>query len=138
MFHDVGIIFLTSNSLEGAYPCTDIDYARIKLHPKMGYNMLFPLWGNEYGVALDVVRYHHERFDGSGYPHCMTGENIPRSAQIASICDVYSSLTTDRPFRKASSPKYALEIMESESQIFNKEYLKAFKIMILEGISPVQ
>lgn len=132
MFHDVGIIFLTSNSLEGPYPCTDIDYSRIKLHPQMGYNMLLPLWGNGYEVALDIVRYHHEKFNGNGYPHGLSGERTPRSAQIVSICDVYSSLTTDRPFRKASTPKHTLEIMESESYIFNKDYLQAFKAMILQ------
>lgn len=134
MFHDVGIIYLTSNSLEGPYPCTDIDYVRIKQHPQLGYNLLLPLWGDEYSVALDIIRYHHEKSNGNGYPFGLSGESIPRSAQIVSICDVYSSLTTDRPFRKASSPRYTLEIMESESHIFNKEYLKIFKCMILEGV----
>jgi HD-GYP domain-containing protein (c-di-GMP phosphodiesterase class II) len=131
MFHDIGIIHLTSNALDGPYPCTDIDYSKVKLHPQMGYNMLLPLWGNEFGVALDIIRYHHEKFDGTGYPQGLSGERIPRSAQIVSMCDVYSSLTTDRPFRKASSPKYTLGIMESESHIFNKEYLRIFKDMIL-------
>jgi HD-GYP domain-containing protein (c-di-GMP phosphodiesterase class II) len=135
MFHDVGIILLTSESLEKPYPCSDVDYSRIKLHPQMGYNMLLPLWGSEYAVALDIVRYHHEKFDGSGYPRSMTGAQIPRSAQIVSICDVYSSLTTDRQFRRASSPQHTLEIMESESAIFNKEYLRRFKAMILQSSS---
>lgn len=134
MFHDVGIIYLTSNSLEGPYPCPDIDYTRIKLHPQMGYNLLLPLWGSEYNVALDIVRYHHEKFNGTGYPYGLSGERTPRSAQIVSICDVYSSLTTDRPFRKASTPEHTLEIMESESHIFNKVYLQAFKVMILQTI----
>lgn len=132
MFHDVGIIHLTSNSLEGPYPCPDIDYSRIKLHPQLGYNLLLSLWGPEYGVALDIVRYHHEKYDGNGYPYNLSGERTPRSAQIVSICDVFSSLTTDRPFRKASSPQHTLEIMESESHIFNKEYLQAFKKFILQ------
>jgi HD-GYP domain-containing protein (c-di-GMP phosphodiesterase class II) len=133
MFHDVGIIHLTSSSQEGPYPCTDIDYSRVKLHPQMGYNMLQTLWGKEHNVALDIVRFHHEKYDGTGYPHSLSGERTPRSAQIVSICDVYSSLTTNRPFRKASSPKHTLEIMESESHIFNKEYLRAFKAMILNA-----
>ncbi|MDD2364686.1 MAG: HD domain-containing protein [Desulfuromonadaceae bacterium] len=133
MFHDVGIIYLTSNSLDGPYPCTDIDYSRVKLHPQMGYNLLLTLWGEKYQVALDIVRYHHEKFNGTGYPFGLGGESTPRSAQIVSICDVYSSLTTERPFRKASSPRHSLEIMESEANIFNKEYLQAFKAMILEG-----
>ena len=133
MFHDVGIIYLTSNSLAGPYPCTDIDYSRVKLHPQMGYNLLLPLWGDEFSVALDIVRYHHEKFDGNGYPLGLTGDRIPRSAQIVSICDVYSSLSTDRPFRKASTPQHTLEIMESESYIFNRDYLQAFKSMILDA-----
>ncbi|MEI6205911.1 MAG: HD domain-containing phosphohydrolase [Desulfuromonadales bacterium] len=132
MFHDIGIIFLTSNSIKDASPATDTDYTRIKMHPQMGYNLLFPLWGKKDGVALDIVRYHQEKYDGSGYPFHLVAERIPISAQIVSICDVYSSLTTDRPFRKASTPEYALKIMESESHVFNPDYLHAFKSMILQ------
>ena len=131
MFHDIGFAFLTSSSLDGPYPFPDIDYSRVKLHPHMGYNLLLPLWGQEHSIALDIVRYHHEKFDGSGYPHSSSGANIPISAQIVSICDVYSSLTTDRPFRKASTPQHTLAIMENESYIFNKDYLQVFKSVVL-------
>ncbi|MFZ4857183.1 MAG: HD-GYP domain-containing protein [Desulfuromonadaceae bacterium] len=132
LFHDAGIIRLSSNSLEGAYPFTGIDYSRVKLHPQAGYDLLRPMWGDAGAIALDMVRYHHEKCDGSGYPHRLPGGSIPRSAQILSICDVYSSLTTDRTFRKATTPERTLDIMASEAGIFNREFLDAFRSMILD------
>lgn len=65
---------------------------------------------------LNIVRYHHERYDGNGYPTGIKGDDIPRSGQVAAICDVYSALTMDRPQRKAHTHTDAVKIMHEEAQ----------------------
>src|SRR5258708_7771997 len=75
-----------------------------------------PIWGVEllddveFPCALKpIIRWHHERYDGTGYPDRLRGEDIPLSAQIVGIADAYDALTTERPYRKAYSPEAALE-----------------------------
>lgn len=132
LFHDIGLSFLPSNIVDGPMAYSDIDYSMMKLHPQKGYSFLCEPWKDDYEIALDVIRYHHEKFDGSGYPQGISGARIPPCAQIVSICDVYSSLTFDRPFRAATSPEKTLEIMSNESYIFNREFFAIFRKIILE------
>ena len=83
-----------------------------------------------------MVRSHHERWDGSGYPDGMSGEQIPLIARILCIADVYDALTTDRSYRKAFSQEDALGILESEAgKMVDPHLFTVFKTAIVEGKS---
>ncbi|MFT5092288.1 MAG: putative two-component system response regulator [Porticoccaceae bacterium] len=82
--------------------------------------------------ALPAVRYHHERLDGSGYPLGLRGDEIPLSAQILAIADVYDALTTDRVYRKAFSQASAFEILREETSrgLHNPKLVETFLSLV--------
>lgn len=124
MLHDFGMIFISNDILDKPEKLTDIEYSRIKQHPDQGYSRLkkFDVYSD---ASLAIVRYHHERVNGTGYPSGLKGDEIPCGAQVAAICDVYCALTTDRPHRKAMPHTEAMKILTEESKGgFNEDLLK--------------
>jgi putative two-component system response regulator len=85
-------------------------------------------------LVLPIIRHHHERHDGSGYPDGLRGVEIPLTASILQLADVYDALTTDRCYRKADPPEVALRIMEEEASRgwWNVELFETFREMILQ------
>lgn len=133
LLHDYGMTFITSELLEKNDALSEIEYYKVKQHTQQGYEY-FKHSGNYSEIVLNIVRYHHERYDGNGYPTGIKGDDIPRSGQVAAICDVYSALTMDRPQRKANSHVDAVTIMREEAQngAFNLELLNNFLDIINE------
>jgi HD-GYP domain-containing protein (c-di-GMP phosphodiesterase class II) len=133
LLHDYGMTFITSELLEKNDALSEIEYYKVKQHTQQGYEY-FKHSGNYSEIVLNIVRYHHERYDGNGYPTGIKGDDIPRSGQVAAICDVYSALTMDRPQRKANSHADAVTIMREEAQngAFNLELLNNFLGIINE------
>ena len=127
LIHDYGMIFITSEILEKNDALSDIEYYKVKQHTQKGYEYL-KRSGNYSDIVLNIVRYHHERYDGNGYPTGLKGDNIPRSGQVAAICDVYSALIMDRAHRKASSHADAIKIMREEAKN------GAFNLAIIQSI----
>ena len=79
-------------------------------------------------IAYDICRHHHERYDGRGYPDGIAGEDIPISAQLVAVADVYDALTNDRCYKKAFTPDEAFDmIMEGQCGTFSGKILKAFE-----------
>lgn len=134
LLHDYGMTFITNQLFEKNDALSEIEYYKIKQHTQKGYEYLQQS-RNHSQVVLNIVRYHHERYDGNGYPTGIKGNDIPRSGQVAAICDVYSALIMDRPQRKANSHVDAIKIMseESKSGAFNPELFKHFVEIINEG-----
>ena len=127
LLHDIGMIALSNDILNKPDALTDIEYHKVKQHPQNGYEILKEI-GKFSDISLTIVRYHHERFDGNGYPSMMKGNAIPRSAQIAGICDTYCAVTTDRVYRNGMPAEKALEIMRQDSSImFNPEIYAQFE-----------
>jgi putative two-component system response regulator len=85
----------------------------IRKHVLIGEEICQPL--RNHGGILPIIRHHHERWDGTGYPDGLSGEDIPYLAQIFQIIDIYDALTSDRPHKKAYSPKEALSIIGEET-----------------------
>jgi len=81
-------------------------------HPVVGERICAPL--KSFRLVLPIIRHHHEKRDGSGYPDGLRGEEIPLTARVLQIVDVYDALTTERPYRHALPREEALEIMEEE------------------------
>ena len=108
--HDIGKIGIPEEILNKPGRLTDQEFDVIKSHPVIGEQILLPL--EFLADARPIVRHHHERWDGSGYPDGLKGAEIPRPAAILSICDAYDALTSDRPYRPGLPAIEALAILE--------------------------
>jgi putative two-component system response regulator len=111
--HDIGKIAVPENILLKAGPLDAEETRIMREHPVIGEKMCAPLKSLRH--VLPVIRHHHERMDGSGYPDGLRGEAIPLKARILQVVDIYDALTTDRPYRGALPPEQALEILFSEA-----------------------
>jgi putative two-component system response regulator len=110
--HDVGKIGIPDAVLLKADRLTVAEYARIKDHPVIGDRLCGEL--RSLRQVRPIVRHHHERLDGTGYPDALKGDAIPLLAQIMSIVDVYDAITTDRPYKRAFPPERAFEELMQE------------------------
>ena len=111
--HDIGKVIVPDAVLLKPGPLTPEEQEIMRRHPVEGERICAPL--RSFHLVLPIIRHHHERLDGSGYPDGLRGEQIPLTARILQIVDVYDALTTDRPYRAALSPKEALGILEQEA-----------------------
>lgn len=125
LLHDVGKMGIPDDILRKPGKLTSQEWEIMKHHPLYAYNILSQI---EYlKPALDIPLYHHEHWDGSGYPYGLSGEKIPLGARIFAVVDVYDALTSDRPYRLAWSKEQTLEYMESQSGLyFDPLILQAF------------
>jgi putative nucleotidyltransferase with HDIG domain len=98
MLHDIGKIGIRDDILLKPGRLTDDEFEKIKEHPGIGADIIsrLGLWDRE----VDIIRHHHERFDGRGYPDGLSGEAIPRLARIMAVADCFDAMASDRPYRK--------------------------------------
>ena len=113
LLHDLGKIGVPEHVLRRAGPLDPAEWELMRRHPLIGAGIVAPLEFFE-GGAL-VVRHHHERVDGSGYPDGLAGDRIPVGARVVAVADVWDALTSDRPYRRALSPVAALEHVAREA-----------------------
>jgi putative two-component system response regulator len=113
IIHDIGKIGIPDAILLKPGPLDAEELTRMQLHVLIGENIVAPLRS---GVdLLPIIRNHHERFDGTGYPDRLAGSNIPRLARIVAVCDAFDALITDRPYRRRMSVPDALSTLTSGS-----------------------
>jgi HD-GYP domain-containing protein (c-di-GMP phosphodiesterase class II) len=125
LLHDVGKMGIPDDILRKPGKLTAQEWEIMKHHPLYAYNILSQI--DYLKPALDIPLYHHEHWDGSGYPYGLSGERIPLAARIFAVVDVYDALTSDRPYRAAWSKEQALEYMKSQSgQYFDPLILQTF------------
>ncbi len=110
--HDIGKIGVRDAVLLKPGPLTDEEYAKIQEHAVIGAEILRPIASLRNVVPL--IMYHHERWDGEGYPACLKGEDIPLGARIIAVADAYDAMTSDRPYRDGMNPEQALDIIAQE------------------------
>src|SRR5438270_2159295 len=110
LLHDIGKLDISRDILYKAARLTKDEFEEMQRHVQVGVDFLEPVGGTLRKV-LPIILAHHDKFDGSGY-HPTQGEDIPLEARIISVADVYDSLTSDRPYRKAMSPYDAKDIIE--------------------------
>lgn len=110
--HDIGKVAVPDAILLKPAKLTEEEWKVMREHPAVGERICAPL--KSFRLVLPIIRHHHEKLDGSGYPDGLKGEEIPLTARILQIVDVYDALTTARPYKKALSSSEALETMEAE------------------------
>ncbi len=113
VLHDIGKIAVNDNILNKADKLTELEFNEIRKHPTVGADILSKM--DFLGEVSNIVRYHHERFDGKGYPEGLEGDKVPLEAYILSIADAYDAMTTDRPYRKGMTNQVALEEIEKNA-----------------------
>ena len=112
--HDIGKVAVPEAILLKPGPLTPEEWAIMRQHPVTGERICSPL--RSFRWVLPIIRNHHERYDGSGYPDGLQGEKIPVTARVLQIADVYDALTTERPYKRALSHDEAMVTMEQEVQ----------------------
>lgn len=130
LLHDFGKIFIPREILNKTKKLTEDEMAIIRRHPEDGYQYLKEKTQLS-EVSLSIVRFHHERINGNGYPLGLTEREIPRSAQIAGISDVYCTLAVDKSGRKALPAGMILHIMRQEMKgAFNERLLDVLESIV--------
>lgn len=130
--HDIGKITISDSILLKPGKLTKEEFEEMKKHTTQGCDILDSIkdgWDEETRKACyDICRYHHERYDGKGYPDGLVGEEIPIAAQLVSIADVYDALVNERCYKKAFPPEVAYDmIMNGECGTFSPKLIEVFK-----------
>ncbi len=125
LLHDIGKLAVPENILSKPGKLTAAEYSKVMIHPVVGADILsnveFPY------EVVPIVKHHHERYDGTGYPSGLKGEEIPFGARILTVVDCYEALTTNRPHRPRYSREQALNLMRSEKgRTFDPVVLEVF------------
>lgn len=129
MLHDIGKLRLTGyiNGDESS-PLVIEELKYVRMHPNLGYEELKSQGYSEF--VLESILYHHENYDGSGYPENKSGEEIPIGARILRVCDVYAALRSRRSYRKAFDQDTAMELMIDEVKNFDMQVFLAFQSVV--------
>jgi HD-GYP domain-containing protein (c-di-GMP phosphodiesterase class II) len=123
--HDIGKLALDPEILCKPAALAPDELAAIRRHPELGVRMLRGVAGAQDG--LDCVLHHHERWDGTGYPHGLRGDEIPIEARIVAVADAYDAMTSDRPYRRALSHEEAVaEVERCAGTQFDPQVAAAF------------
>ncbi len=109
LIHDIGKMGIRASILNKPERLTDSEFKQIKAHPEIGEHILTPIVKDK--PILNMVRHHHERYDGNGYPDGLCGEQVPLGARILAVADAYDAITSERPYRQAMSNKVARDII---------------------------
>ena len=129
LLHDIGKMGIPDSILQKPGKLSDEEWGIMRQHPVHAFNLLAPIQFLK--PALDIPYYHHEKWDGTGYPQGLKGKQIPLPARIFAIVDVYDALRSDRPYREAWSQEKIIEhLREQSGKHFDPEVVKAFLPMV--------
>ncbi len=135
LLHDIGKLGVADSILLKDGPLNDEETAAMRRHPEYAVDLLASMAFLE--PALDIPHYHHERWDGTGYPHGMKGEEIPLAARIFAVVDVWDALLSDRPYRAAwSEERVRAHIREQAGRHFDPDVVEAFLALRDEADGP--
>ncbi len=134
LLHDIGKIGIPESILGKKGKLTDEEYETIKSHPVLGHNMIKHIGDFSKNGVLDIVLHHHERYDGTGYPNGLKGEQIPLFARIVGIADTFDAMTTKRVYRDEFDLEYALnEVRKNRGTQFDPEIADVFLSLFEEN-----
>lgn len=127
LLHDIGKIGIPEHILMKNGKLTDEEYEIIKSHPTLGHNMIKHVGDFHKNGILDIILYHHERYDGKGYPTGLKGNQIPLFARIVAVADTFDAMTTKRVYREELNFEYTLGVIrENKGAQFDPEIVDIF------------
>ncbi|MFH1524149.1 MAG: HD domain-containing phosphohydrolase, partial [Chloroflexota bacterium] len=125
LLHDIGKLGISENILNKPGPLNDAEWEIMRTHPSLAYQLLSNV--DCLAPALDIPHYHHERWDGSGYPEGLLEEQIPFPARLFAVVDVYDALTSSRSYRPSWSRRATLDYIQQQSgKLFDPTIVNAF------------
>lgn len=130
LLHDIGMIGVAENILNKTQQLTEDEYEKIKMHVQYSVKILEDI--KQLQDITEIIKYHHEHYDGNGYPYGLKGEEIPLGSRIIAIADAYDSMISNRAYRKSRTPAEALEIIRNGAGVQFDPYL----VQIFENILP--
>lgn len=126
LLHDLGKLNVPRDVLNKPGRLSEVEFAAVKTHPGVGADMVAMLRDAE---LTAMIRYHHERIDGTGYPHRLEGDEIPIGARIIAVADTFDAITSRRPYRPARKHKVAMQILREEAGTqLDAEVVRAFEV----------
>lgn len=129
LLHDIGKIGVPDHILRKPGELNEQEWEIMRAHPEMGARIVAPMGFEDH--TLDVIRFHHERWDGGGYPYGIEGTDIPLAARVFAVADTYDALTCERPYRTAIEKDIALHYISLEAGAqFDPEVVSSFISMI--------
>ncbi len=129
LLHDMGKMGIPDEILQKPGPLTEDEWTVMRRHPQYAYQMLAPI--SYLNQALIIPYYHHERWDGSGYPHGLKGEEIPLFARLFAVVDVWDALSSNRPYRKAWYPKAVVDYLKQKAgRLYDPYIIERFLTLI--------
>jgi putative two-component system response regulator len=131
VLHDVGKICIPDAILDKPGPLTSAEFELVRQHPAQGMRIVEPL--RSVRAVVPLIRWHHERLDGSGYPDRLAGDSIPPLVRLLSVADVYDALRSERPYRAALEPAECLALMRRQATAGE---LDADLVQCLESVLP--
>lgn len=134
LLHDIGKMAVPDPVLNKPGRLSDDEFAVVREHPQRGYDLVVAS-PDAPAIAAEVVLHHHEKYDGSGYPHALKGEQISLYARMGAICDVYDAITSNRPYKEGWAPAESIARMLEWQGHFDQRLLDVFIRSI--GIYPV-
>jgi putative two-component system response regulator len=138
MLHDVGKIGIPEAILGKSGPLTDQEFALMRRHPEIGVEICRPLRSSLVAQTLPIIRNHHERVDGQGYPDGLAGDDIPLLARIMAISDAYDAMISDRPYRRGMLPFMALDVLRAGAGTqWDRELVAEFVAFDMSDMSDV-
>lgn len=132
ILHDIGKVAIPDEILFKAGPLTGEEWEVMRQHPAIAVDLLSPI--SHLNAALEIPRCHHEKWDGTGYPDHLHGEQIPFAARLFALADVYNALITDRPYRRAWARQDAVKYIQSEAgRHFDPQLVPEFVKLVNEN-----
>ena len=131
VLHDIGKLRLSRYVSGKENPLVVEEIKYVRRHPQLGCEALQNRGYSSF--VLETIYYHHENYDGSGYPQNLQGEEIPLGSRILRVCDTYAALTEKRPYREAFDPETAIRLMIDEIKNFDMQVFLAFMKVVHMG-----
>jgi HD-GYP domain-containing protein (c-di-GMP phosphodiesterase class II) len=125
----MGKMGIPDEILQKPGPLTDEEWVVMRRHPEMAYQMLSKI--KYLKDAITIPYYHHERWNGSGYPYKLKGNDIPMHARLFAVVDVWDALSSDRPYRKKMEPQEVVEYLQKEAgNLFDPKVVETFTALL--------
>lgn len=136
--HDIGKVGIPDSILLKPGRLNLMEWRIMQQHPVIGERICAPL--KSFKLVLPIIRHHHERYDGSGYPDGLAGEAIPLSARILQVVDIYDALVTRRPYKPPYTPEEAMQVLDSETQRgwWDARIVEEFRRLIASTRPPIE
>ncbi len=137
LLHDIGMIGVAEEILNKTQKLTDEEYSKIKMHVQYSVKILEDI--KQLYEIVEIIKYHHEYYNGCGYPYGLKGDEIPLGSRIIAIADAFDSMVSNRAYRKSKTPQEAIEVIkQGAGQQFDPDLVQIFINILPEALNEIK